>query len=162
MNKGFTLVELMVVVLIIGILTAIAIPEYTRGLEKARGAEAALNVNGILEADRLWMDEFGYSVGYQNWREIYYIPDTVSDCDRTCQTKYFSYALSEGMHEGSISGGALTLATVTRLGNDTYTLTLARTAAGTHTVTCAPKAGSDNASEMCESFNKNQGWSIGN
>ena len=38
--RGFTLIELMIVVVVVGILAAIAFPSYTRYVEKARRADA--------------------------------------------------------------------------------------------------------------------------
>lgn len=39
-NKGFTLVELLTVVLIVAVLTGVALPKYTRSIERSRATEA--------------------------------------------------------------------------------------------------------------------------
>jgi len=54
-NKGFTLVELMVVVVIIGVLTAIAVPVYNNVTEKAKLNAIAANlriINGAISQYR--------------------------------------------------------------------------------------------------------------
>ena len=58
MKQGFTLIELMVVVLIIGILSSIALPQYQRSVDKARAAEAVVTAKSIVDAAALYATTF--------------------------------------------------------------------------------------------------------
>ncbi len=61
---GFTLIELMVVVAIIGILAAVAVPTYTRYITRAKASEAAVNLQGIRLKEESYFAEFArYAIG---------------------------------------------------------------------------------------------------
>ena len=65
-KKGYTLLELLVVVLIIGILAAASIPYYMEAVERSRMAEVVLLVGNIAEAQqRRYMNVNRYSQDFR-------------------------------------------------------------------------------------------------
>ena len=60
-QKGFNLTEVMVVVMIIGLLTTIAIPQYQKYVRKTRQTEAKLILGGIYSSLIAFNAEWGYS-----------------------------------------------------------------------------------------------------
>ena len=54
MKKAFTLIELLVVVLIIGILAAVALPQYQKAVEKSRAMQALTLIKSLAEAEEVY------------------------------------------------------------------------------------------------------------
>jgi type IV pilus assembly protein PilE len=53
-QRGFTIVELMIVVVVVGILSAIAYPSFANSLRKGRRSEAMAALAGVQQAQERW------------------------------------------------------------------------------------------------------------
>jgi prepilin-type N-terminal cleavage/methylation domain-containing protein len=66
-NKGFSLIELMVVVAIIGVLAAIGVPQFAKFQAKARQSEAKGHLSAIFTAENSFKSEWNlYTVDVRN------------------------------------------------------------------------------------------------
>ena len=70
-KKGFTLIELMIVVAIIGILAAIAIPNFLRFQAKSKQSEAKTNLGGVFTGQVAYFGERNF---YGNFSQIAWAP----------------------------------------------------------------------------------------
>jgi type IV pilus assembly protein PilA len=113
-RKGFTLVELAVVIVIIGVLAAFGVPRFLKSVERSKAAEAFQYLSAVRAAQERYLAKEGVYTADQAGLDI-----------TQSSPKYFTV--------GTIS------TTNTGGGNSTWTLTLSRVAAtssyGAYTVT---------------------------
>ncbi len=57
-QRGFTLIELMIVVAVLGLIAAIAVPNYLRYMAKSRQGEARVNLAAIFVSELSYFGEF--------------------------------------------------------------------------------------------------------
>lgn len=86
-NRGFTLIELMIVVAIIGILAAIAIPNFLSFVSQTRRSEMKSNLEAIYKAE---LSYFGEKDRYSaSFVEIRWVPIGVAHYTYSVGTEYF-------------------------------------------------------------------------
>jgi type IV pilus assembly protein PilE len=105
-TKGFTLLELMIVVVIVGILAAIAFPTYQGVVRKTRRADAQKDLLGLANALER----------YHTQNDTY--EDAADADDKPIASLYPAYSPSDGG-----AGGAFYTLTATALSDTGYTLT---------------------------------------
>jgi len=89
MKKGFTLVELLVVIIIVGILASVGISQYTKVIEKGRAAEARMILGNLRAAEIAEYNENGSYVMITSLSV-----GAPTSCSQT--THYFSYGCLVG------------------------------------------------------------------
>ena len=100
-KKGFTLVELLAVVLIVAILSGVALPQYRKVVEKANVTEAENMLRMIYDSSERLAGEFGY----RNFVEMY--QNNASKAVLSRMDMFDSSNLPKGC---SLSGNTLTCA----------------------------------------------------
>ena len=127
-TKGFTLIELLVVVLIIGILAAIALPQYTKTVEKSRASEALINLKAISDAAQRY-----YLLNNSSYSDI--TTDNL-DIEPVTKSNMFDYAF------GDCNAASCTV--TAKRNNDKYTITYYLASGGFDT-----SKGTNNTSREC-------------
>ena len=95
---GFTLTELLIVVVIVGILATLALPMLVKTLEKAKVGEAISNLNLIRTGQKIYFLE--YSEFSPN------IPDLNIENPNNALSGYFDYTIEEPPEEGDFAARA--------------------------------------------------------
>ncbi len=93
MKKGFTLVEILVVVLIIGILSSVALPNYKRSIEKTRATEAMSTVKAVNDGVYAYAAERNKCP--ETFKKILIsVPGELDSSGTIVTSKYFEYYLN--------------------------------------------------------------------
>ena len=95
-QQAFTLIELLVVVLIIGILAAVALPQYKKAVEKARMTEGITAIETIARANEMYKLANGNYTRDINDLDVEYPGENTTYCNHVSakKTKFFNMLAS--------------------------------------------------------------------
>ncbi len=88
-QEGFTLVEMMVVIIIVGILAAVAVPLYTGYVEKSKITEATSIIGAVITSEKLEMQRVPAQGFYSAADRAAFLTKGLDLSD----SKYFDYAV---------------------------------------------------------------------
>lgn len=147
LSKGFTLIELMIVVAIIGILAAIAVPNFMKFQARARQAEAKTNLSAYATAAKSYFAEYStYNCGLCGW--------TIGQIVTTPGTTSYT---SSYKNRYTYSAGGVTIQADPAVIMGGVTCTPTASAAGTATTFKAYASGNIDSDALCDQWSIDQG-----
>ena len=151
-RSGFTLIELLVAVLIIGILSAVAFPQYTKAVEKARMTEAFSNIKTMQDNIDLYLLENGGFPGkYISYKDI----PSNTELSGGIWVQYYYNTKNFSYHGGCWQGACD--AQADRLSGDAfYSLYVSKDNTGWSDKDCVTQT-NDAGRQICKSLS-GQGW----